>query len=122
MQRSGVQGIQGCLGGVQGVSGEVQGLGKNTKKPEKRFVQEVPVPNGSGCPLSVPAVAHPPPGDFKVSGGGKGEVKPLKCPTRQSGLADKRTQSRCYLHLFGVKVSNMHALAIIYVLGGPPTL
>ena len=29
-----------------------------------------------------------PPPDFKVLGGGKGEVKPPKCPTRHSGLAD----------------------------------
>ena len=49
------------------------------------FVQEVPV--GSGYPLSVPAVA-PPIRDFKLLGGGKGEVKPPKCPTSHPGLAD----------------------------------
>ena len=43
-------------------------------------------------PLSVPAVAHPPP-NFK---GEKGEVKPPKCPTRQSGLAD----TYIYLYIF----------------------
>ena len=77
---------------------------KNTKKPEKRsgtvwlaycsniqdFVQEVPVGQiGSGYPLSVPAVAHPPP-RYQGVGGEKGEVEPPKCPTRQSGLADSK--------------------------------
>ena len=47
------------------------------------FVQEVPVGQmAQGTPFR-----HPPL-NFKVLGGGKGEVKPPKCPTRQSGLAD----------------------------------
>ena len=40
------------------------------------FVQEVLVGQRVRVPLSVPAVAHPPPPILKVLGGGKGEVKP----------------------------------------------
>ena len=47
------------------------------------FVQEVPVGQmAQGTPFSVPAMAHPP------RRGEKGEVKPPKCPTRQSWSAD----------------------------------
>ena len=50
-------------------------------------------PNGSGYPLSVPAVAHPSPPQFEGMRRGKGEDKPPKCPTRHPGLAD------CYIIL-----------------------
>ena len=77
-------------GGSRGILGASEKTLKNTKKLGncmarllrrniQDFVQEVPV--GSGYPLSVPAWPTPPP-DFKVLGGGKGEVKPPKCPTR----------------------------------------
>ena len=62
------------------------------------FVQEVPVRQmAQGYPLSVPAVAHPP--RFQgLLGGGKGEVKPPKCPTRQSRVGG-------YLYVVHVYVS-----------------
>ena len=55
-------------------------------------------PNGSGYPLSVPAVAHPPPPrfpDFKVLGGGKGEVKPKgrRIESKQPMSAQKQKQA-----------------------------
>ena len=54
------------------------------------FVQEVPVgQNGSGYPLSVPAVAHPPP-NFQNLGG----VKPPECPTRRPDCC--RSQRRLH--------------------------
>ena len=49
------------------------------------FVQEVPVGQmAQGTPF-LPAVAH-----FKVLGGGKGEVKPPKCPTRHPRVGGYR--------------------------------
>ena len=42
---------------------------------------------------SVPAVAHPP--IFKALGGGKGEVKPPKCPTRHP-----RVGGYIYMHIY----------------------
>ena len=85
------------MGGA-GALGAIRAKTPKTKKTEKaRIAQQhsgfcaggSSRPNGSGYPLSVPAVAHPPP-NFKVLGGGKGEVKPPpKCPTRHPGLAEK---------------------------------
>ena len=87
----GFKGVQGCLGGVQGVPGGAQGgpevLGRKrakNKKPEKRsgavWLAATPgfcaggssKTNGSGYPLSVPAVAHP----------NVPAKEPPKCPTR----------------------------------------
>ena len=88
----GVQAVQGCLEGSRGFQRKTA---KNMKKPEKRsgtlWLAFYARPNGSGY---LGAVAHPP--HFKVLGGGKGEVKPPKCPTRQSGLADYARQTRLY--------------------------
>ena len=72
-------GVQGCLGGVQEVP-ERSRAGPATSNILCRRFQNA---NGSG-----PLRCLPPFPDFKVFGGGKGEVKPPKCPTRQSGLAD----------------------------------
>ena len=92
--------MQGCLGGGPGRSREGPGRSgggeggpevpaKNTKTRKtvwlgllrsniQDFVQEVPVGQmAQGTPLRCLPL-----------GGGKGEVKPPKCPTRQSGLAD----------------------------------
>ena len=57
--------------------------------------------NGSGYPLSVPAVAHPPP-RFQVLGGGKGEVKPPKCPTRHPRVAGLLLFNYYYYYLLQV--------------------
>ena len=76
----GVQGVQGCLGGVQGVKTRKtlrNCMASPLHSNIQNFVQEVPV-------------AHPP--HIKVLEGEKGEVKPPKCPTRQSGLADTLIQ------------------------------
>ena len=52
------------------------------------FVQEVPVGQmAQGTPFRCLPWPTPPP-QFQLLGGGKGEVKPPKCPTRHPGLAD----------------------------------
>ena len=79
-QARGVQGVQGCLGrgfqgGSRGAPGGSRGFVLKTRKNKKnapelwiahyaatsRILCSSSRPNGSGYPLSVPAVAHPPP-------------------------------------------------------------
>ena len=84
--------LQGVGGGSRGFQGGVQRGSRgfwaekqlNTKKPASGFCAGGSSrPNGSG-PLSVLRAPRP----FKVLGGGKGEVKPPKCPTRRPKSAD----------------------------------
>ena len=89
-----VQGVEGGSGGSRAVQRFGEKTVKNTKEPEKRsgavwlgyyaatsriLCRSI----GSGYPLSVLAVAHPAPRDFKLLGGGKG---PPKCPTRHPSV------------------------------------
>ena len=85
----GVQGVQRCWGGVQGVAGGVQGTVASLLRSNiQDFVQEVLVGQmAQGTPSQCLPWPTPPP-NFKVLGGGKGEVKPPKCPTRHQGSAD----------------------------------
>ena len=100
-------GGQGCLGGCRGFQGGFRGVqrgfGPKHKKTRQTlrncvasllrsniqdFVQEVPL-GQMAQGTAVPAVVNPPRADSKEGvRRGKGEVKPPKCPTRQSGLAD----------------------------------
>ena len=52
------------------------------------FAQEVPIKQMAQGTLCRCLPWPTPVGDFKVLGGGKGEVKPPKCPARHQGSAD----------------------------------
>ena len=67
--------------------------------------------NGSGYPPSVPAVAHPPAPDLKVLGGGKGEVKPPKCPTQ--GSADIYIYMYIYIYIYRIFLKNTEPLLVV---------
>ena len=85
MSRGG-QGVQGCLA-VQGVpknAPELYGWPTTQQHPGFCAVGQMAQGTPFRC-LPWPT----PPHNFKALGGGKGEVKPPKSPTRHPGLADR---------------------------------
>ena len=71
------------------------------------FVQEVPVRQMAQGTLPWPT----PPPRFQVLGGGKGEVKPPKCPTRHPRVGGYTHMSTCKYTLYVYK----SYICIIYV-------